>query len=161
MSRRWVTLTWTFLQKADGCRIFHQCESHDECKEILRMFANFKEETIHWLGTIHILRKNVLGDFLTHHLCTVSKQKWPISEPIYPGQCLRNVWMALRKYQSLLFCPEHWGKNDECFIQDWYDNDIGRCLAETGACPFLIKLAKLNTIVVWGAEHSASWGCQK
>ena len=142
MSRRWVTLTWTFLQKADGCRIFHQCESHDECKEILRMFANFKEETIHWLGTIHILRKNVLGDFLTHHLCTVSKQKWPISEPTHKVQCLRNTWMvpytlgflAKISFTLLLYHP-------------------GRCLG----CPEKQTSSRNYNLFVWSAVFQPKW----
>ena len=36
-----------------------------------------------------------------HPLCTDSKQKWPISEPTYPIQWLRNIWSIHKKSKKL------------------------------------------------------------
>ena len=52
-------------------------------------------------GLLQILCMHVLGDFPSHLLgyqkdeSTVSKQKWPISEPTNPVQCLHNIWIEL------------------------------------------------------------------
>ena len=59
-----------------------------------RTFSKKRKHSSALLGTIHILRKQVFGHFLTHPLCkndrfSISKHKWPFLNP--PFQlCLRN-----------------------------------------------------------------------
>ena len=60
------------------------------------------------LGTIQILRKHVLGDFLTHppthSLCAVIKQKLPISEPTLCTQSSAHVifeWFLTENHRIL------------------------------------------------------------
>ena len=72
-------------------RIFLQSQC-DQNSDFISHFDSHSLELNHSYSYIHILRKHVLGDFLTHPLpvyCT--KQNWPITLPKTNLLCMKNA----------------------------------------------------------------------